>query len=292
MTLTHRPKICPNCKSFNVVIKEYKSRVIKHPTLINHNSLLYYRCRRYKCKDCSSTFNEDNPFSVHKHRVSNLLKIEVLSELKKPFHTYSSVAQRFFISNTQVIKIFDSCIHIPRIHLPTIICMDEVHLPLISYHSSYVFLMMDFETNDLIELLPTRRKQYLSLYFSKIPKKERMNVKYVCIDMWPTYRDISHKYMPNAIVIVDSFHVVKNLLKAFISIRIRVMKVYETKKETQEYYLLKNWNWLLTNKNIDLDNIGKYNKKLKRHINYRQLLELILTIHRDLDKGYSLLNSY
>lgn len=292
ITLIQKPKLCPFCNSFNIIVKDYKLRVIKHPTLTNHNSLLYYRCRRYKCKDCSSTFNEDNPFSVHKHRVSNLLKIEVLSELKKPFHTYSSVAQRFFISNTQVIKIFDSCIHVPRINLPTIICMDEVHLPLVSYNSSYVFLMMDFETNNLIEILPTRRKQYLSRYFAKIPKNERLAVKYVCIDMWPTYRDITHKYMPDALVIVDSFHVVKNLLKDFISIRIHVMKNYEAKKDTKEYYLLKNWNWLLTDKDVTLDNVGKYNKKLNRYINYRQLLELILSIDSDLDKGYSLLNMY
>ena len=59
-----------------------------------------------------------------------------------------------------------------------------------------------------------------------------------------------------------------------------------------EYYLLKQWKCLLFNRTIDLDNKGKYNKKLDRYINYRHLLELILSIHPDLKLAYELKEKY
>lgn len=43
---------------------------------------------------------------------------------------------------------------------------------------------------------------------------------------------------------------------------------------------------------IDLDNKGKFNHKLQRHLNFRQLLELILAIHSDLKKAYELKEKY
>ncbi|MCI8541285.1 MAG: transposase [Erysipelotrichaceae bacterium] len=68
------------------------------------------------------------------------------------------------------------------------------------------------------------------------------------------------------------------------------MKSFST--DSIEYYLLKQWKCLLFDRTIDLDNKGKYNKKLARYINYRQLLELILSIHPDLKLAYELKEKY
>lgn len=57
--------------------------------------------------------------------------------------------------------------------------------------------------------------------------------------MWEPYRDIAHLYFKNAKVCVDNFHVVKLINYAFIKVRIRVMRKYE--KNSDEYYLLKNF---------------------------------------------------
>ena len=68
------------------------------------------------------------------------------------------------------------------------------------------------------------------------------------------------------------------------------MKQFNT--DSIEYYLLKHWKNLLFDRQIDLDNPGKYNKKLKRVVTYGQLLEMILDIHQDLRNGYYLKERY
>ena len=68
------------------------------------------------------------------------------------------------------------------------------------------------------------------------------------------------------------------------------MKRYPT--DSIEYYLLKHWKNLLLKRDIDLDNKPKYNKRLNRYINFRQLQELTLKIHPDLQCGYALKELY
>ena len=63
------------------------------------------------------------------------------------------------------------------------------------------------------------------------------------------------------------------------------MKRYD--KDSQEYYLLKNFNYLLMKDSSKIeDNKPRYNKKLKRYINQPQLLELILNIDKNLKEAY------
>lgn len=55
---------------------------------------------------------------------------------------------------------------------------------------------------------------------------------------------------------------------------------------------MKKWKCLLFDKTIDLDNKGKFNKRLGRYVNYRQLLEFILAIHPNLKKAYEFKERY
>lgn len=68
------------------------------------------------------------------------------------------------------------------------------------------------------------------------------------------------------------------------------MKSYDI--SSTEYYLLKSWKNLLFVRTINLNNKGKYNKKLHRFINYRQLLDLMLDIDPELKLAYELKESY
>ena len=48
-------------------------------------------------------------------------------------------------------------------------------------------------------------------YFSTIPQKERLNVEFVCMDMWKPYKQIVNQFLPNATIVIDSFHVLQTI---------------------------------------------------------------------------------
>ena len=80
--------------------------------------------------------------------------------------------------------------------------------------------------------------------------------------MWENYRDLAHRYFPNALVCVDSFHVVKNVNYAFDRVRIRIMNSYD--RASEEYRLLKRFHWLLkkSRDNIDFERMINLHQKL------------------------------
>ncbi len=110
------------------------------------------------------------------------------------------------------------------------------------------------------------------------------------MDMHKTYKIIGRLYMKKAVICVDSFHVIKLLNDSLSKLRIRIMKRYNT--DSIEYYLLKHWRFLLFDRRIDLDNKARFNKKLNRYINYRQLLDMILSIDPELDMAWHLKERY
>lgn len=108
--------------------------------------------------------------------------------------------------------------------------------------------------------------------------------------MYRTYYDIARIHFKKAIICIDSFHVIKNLNDSLDKIRVLIMNQYNS--DSIEYYLLKNWKFLLFDRKSNFHNKPQYNRKLKRYINKAQLFELILQIHPDLEKAYRLVDEY
>lgn len=143
--------------------------------------------------------------------------------MKESNATFASVARHNFISPTKAQEIFDLYVRIPKSPLPEIICIDEVYA-LKDNHSKYVCILLDFLSHEMVDMLPDRKKYSLLNYFDRIPIQERNNVKYVVIDMYSVYRDVVHMKLKNAVIAVDSFHVIKNINTALDKVRIRIMK--------------------------------------------------------------------
>lgn len=288
--LYKKPEVCGDCGSSKVNIHGYKIRYINHSALDNMKCTIHYNARRYKCKDCSKTFFEKNSFVFFRQRISKYTILKVLNELKRPNYTFSNVAENTDLSKTSVIDIFDQYVEYNRESLPEFLCIDEVYY---SRHAreKYNCVLFDFRNNRIIDVIESRRKPYLHHYFQAIPEKERLRVRYVSIDMWKPYRDISRTYFKKAIICIDPFHVTSTITKELQNIRIRIMGRYD--QDSIEYYLLKNWNYLLVKNKVNIEYTnGKWNRKLKRYINLLQILELILDIDSELKLAWSLKEKY
>jgi transposase len=96
----------------------------------------------------------------------------------------------------------------------------------------------------IVDVLPSRHKFKLDKYFSRIPLSRRKRVLAVTIDMWETYKNLAEMYFPNAIIAIDSFHVIKMIHEAVQSIRKKHMMKYdngqvEILQNSDKYYMLK-----------------------------------------------------
>lgn len=294
--LMNKIATCPYC---NKKIKNhgYYQRKLLHSTLVNRKCTILYLQRRYRCTECEFTFHENNPFVNTNENITYETKINVLKDLKWTESTYTNVAKRYHLSKAQVIRIFEKHVNIPRKPLPMVLSIDEHYFPESSYASLYCCVLMDFETGEIVDILPDRKKSYLIHYFSTVKNasynfdnhtSELNNVKYISIYLFDNYRNLAKTYFSHAKICADSFHVLKHLTENFRAVRLRCRRCTE---DPLLFYLINKFKFVF-NHTTFLDNTPKYNKMLKQYVNYRDIRDFLFNKFPELGPAYYLKEEY
>ena len=286
VTLKNNGGRCPCCGKYTTKVFAYKNKKIIHDA----KQIIYYSARRLKC-ECGKTFYEENPFvSKEETIVSNNLLKRILEELKRYNHTFLEVAERFNLSVNKVIELFDSHVQIKRKALREVISIDEFYFSRHSKNGKYAFMILALN-GEIIDILKSRKKSKLLDYFKYIPQFERDRVKYVTMDMNDVYLDVIKRRFRNAIICIDSFHVIKMMNDELDKVRKKVMHRYEkNKKKSDEYHLLKHHKNVLFKEDLDEEyHYSKYFHCLMNEVDY---LNLILKIDPVLTKVYQEIKRY
>lgn len=102
-------------------------------------------------------------------------------------------------------------------------CWDEFYFNKHAKHK-YAFIMMDFRKKVILDILESRWVTDLSSYFHEIPYNERIQVKYIVIDMYKNYRSLAKTYSKNKIICIDPSHVIIKVNDSLNSTRKRIMR--------------------------------------------------------------------
>ena len=68
---------------------------------------------------------------------------------------------------------------------------------------------------------PDRTQSHLADYWRNIPRKERLKVKFFVCDMWRPYTELAQTFFPNATIIVDKYHFIRQVTWAIENVRKR-----------------------------------------------------------------------
>lgn len=255
---------CPIC-GFKMHSRGIKKRIIKHPILQdNYELILILKQRRWRCTnpECSYDISDTFRFVNKRRRTTNATDMLIVYAYRDLMETSASIAARFHVSDTYVHEVFDRYVKLERLQLTDAICIDEVFLDM-DEHCKYALIIQDFHTGDPIDLLRSRRANVTEPYFVNIPTSERNAVKYLISDMYNPYIAYVDKYFPNAVSVIDSFHVIqwivrmidnyiRQLLKKFRQ-RDRELEEKRSFEEqrpislppSDEVYLLQKYRWLV-----------------------------------------------
>ena len=275
---------CPFCFQNNIVIKDYYKVKIKNSIIRKHKLYVEIRMRRYKCKCCNKTFKQNFNFYDDNQCISKNIK-NICQSMLMDRVSMEYIANELDISKPTVINILDGLPEPKRLILPNVICLDEFHFSNANHKAGkYPCVISNPFNTELIDIVESRRKDYLIDYFQHISFKERNNVKYFISDMNETYRSIYKIFFKDAIHIVDHFHIIKLFTEAIQKIRIKIMKSYTS--DSKEYkYLKKNWKLFL---------MKRFDLKDNKFINHRtgvvhytlDSIDMVLKVYHDLYDVY------
>ena len=278
---------CPCC-SYRMHSKGIKVRKISHPILQDgYELVLHLRQRRWQCTNpvCRYTTNESFRFVNPRRRSTNATDILIFTAFRDITLSAAAIAEKFNTSDTHVLEVFDRYVQMDRLPLTDIISVDEVHLDL-DDECKYALVIQDFHTGDPIDLVRSRRNNVTEPYFASIPMEERSKVKYLISDMYNPYIAYVSRYFPNAVSVVDSFHVIqwmihlidmycRELLKKF---RKRDREKAEEKSRNEghpvpvpvsdEVYLLQKYRWLILSNQSNIS----YHADLRMDRHFRRMM--------------------
>ena len=228
----------------------------------------------------------------------------IIEDFRKPALSAVEIARRRNVSDTYAIYTFARYVDMDRLPLTEAISIDEVHLK-ISRYCNYALVIQDFITGDPIDLVADRKKQTTEPYFQGIPLKERAKVKYLITDMYRPFESYVSSYFPNAIHIVDSFHVIQLIVRHILGyIRRKQRELDERDRarherieqdihrrfefhHSRDYYIVKKYHWLITKNNDDVEYRTKpyYDNMMGRYmttLDYEEALFRIDPVFRKL----------
>ena len=240
---------CPHCGSTNIKVHGYYKVNINNSVIKSRLLRVEIDMRRYKCKDCGKTFKQNFSFYSPGSTISAVARLSILEALKESV-SYSFIARQYGVSTNTVINYFDSLPRQPRLFLGEVICVDEFHFNnRDNPNLKFPFVISDPFTGKIIDIIESRRWDYLREYFCKIPILERAKVKYFVSDMNETYRTLKNTFFAHSIHIIDHFHIMKMFNNAVQRIRTKIMKKHKNEEETKEYrFLKKHWRMFVCNR--------------------------------------------
>lgn len=216
---TPKEHSCPVCGALTKRIHDYRMQTIKDlPFQLKHCYLLLKK-RRYACS-CGKRFYENYSFLPrYFHRTSRLTAF-VATTLHDTI-SLSSVAKRCNVSTSTVNRILDT-ISFQRQTLSQTISIDEFKGN--AGGEKYQCILVDPVKHSVLDILPSRSQTFLTSYFRNIPKAERYRIKFFVCDMWRPYTDLAKTFFPNAAIVIDKYHFIRQTTWAIESVRKRLQK--------------------------------------------------------------------
>lgn len=267
VTLFTRPqtRFCPVC-GYLMHSRGVKPRTINHPVLQDAFHLkIILKQRRWRCTNPDCRFDEAEEFSFVDKNCRNTKATELLivNEFRHLYRSATDIAAKFHTSDTYVLNVFNRFVDMKRLPLGEALSVDEVYLDM-DADCKYALVIQDFVTGEAVDLVISRKQNVTLPYFMGIPKEERLHVKYLISDMYNEYIRYVDNYFPNAVPVVDSFHVIQWIRTELEQYIRDLQKMYERRDEekqkavaydgfgrqakipmSDEVYLLKNYRFFL-----------------------------------------------
>ena len=209
--LPRKKHICPCCGAETDCVHDYRMQVIKDIPLAR-DTFLHLRKRRYRCS-CGKRFFEKNTFLPRYYRVTSRLFAEIIFAFKKVVSA-KEIGCRFNVSAVTAMRYFNY-FNQKLTELPEVISLDEFKGN--SGGQKYNSIIVDPKGKVVLDILPNRFECDLVKYFAQFPNKTM--VKYFVCDMNPHFRQVAKTCFPQATIVADKYHVIRQVYWAMEKVR-------------------------------------------------------------------------
>ena len=145
----------------------------------------------------------------------------VVNLLRESF-SLKQVANLTGVSVQTVSRLLDTLAYEAPSKLPAAVSIDEFKGN--ASTGKYQCILVDPLKRRILDILPDRTQSHLASYWRNISRKERLKVQFFVCDMWRPYVDLAQTFFPNAKIIIDKYHFIRQITWAIENVRKRLQK--------------------------------------------------------------------
>lgn len=261
--------ICASCHKSGSLYDRLDVRSFEFVPLWGYRVFFLYRMRRVDCKRCGVTV-EEVPWASGKYTLTKTYMTFLASWAKKL--SWSETAKSF---NTSWRKVFDAIRFVVEYGLKyrDVSNVESIGVDEIAIQKGHKYLTVVYQIDRactrLLWVGRDRTMETMNTFFDHFGQSWAHKLKHVCSDMWKPYLRVIKKKAPQALNILDRFHIVANINKAIDAVRAEERRQlerdgYEPVLKKSRWCLLKRKENLKPSQEATLNELMKYNLKSVR----------------------------
>lgn len=240
--------LCPTCRTLSDTIHDYSKRAVRDLGWAGNICYLEFPARRFYCERCNCPFREELDWLPRCSRLTQRYRDYVFAACQKS--TIQAVHQKERLGYKTVERLYYAMAQeqAQAIQPGEVRKLGIDEFALKKGHDSFALALSDLEAGRVIAVLPDRKKETLQAYFATWTPAQRAAVLETAMDLWEPYAQAVSACLPNACIVADRFHVMKNLNDQVTAARREIQRnLPEETKQT-----LKGCRWLLVRNHDDL----------------------------------------
>lgn len=221
---------CPHCGKLSSQVNQYTLRKVRDLDISGRQVWLHVELRQLMCEDCNRYFTESLSFADSSKSYTHRQAKWIFECCR--YQPFTAVGSMLNMNPKTVERIFYRLSHqgldVPaRYRGVKRLGIDELSHR--KGKQDYCCVLTDLDRGQIIDILPTRSKEAIRSHFQQLGQAFCQQIESVCFDMWSAYYHVSLELFPNAVHVVDRFHVVKLLNEVLDKFRRKLRRQFPNK---------------------------------------------------------------
>jgi transposase len=207
-----RTAVCPKCGAITDKLHQNYQLTLRDIDWGEKNIYLRVNRRQMRCEGCGQKFREELELVNKKRNYTKRFAQKIIQEVIES--DIKNVAQRNKLSESEIETILKDAVKELKIQKPlnlTKLGIDEIAV--VKGQGNYYVVLIDIEQGIPVGFVEQRTSESLSNYLSAWGKEVLSQIKEVSIDLWKPYKKVAEKLIPQAVIVADRFHVMKQVNK-------------------------------------------------------------------------------
>ncbi len=268
--------LCNKCGETTKKKYDHKTRKVAHGVLSGKRIVLVVKMRRFKCKYCGQIFREKIA-GISQRRYSDVFVTTCLKMLRNS--SFLSVAKEYQVSIPTLVSFLKRNFKIAQYPDGELILNIDEH----SFRGRDLKITIgEIKNRKLLDVLKDDNQRTLVNYLQALPPATKQRISEVCIDMKPSYKVAIEQELPNAKIVVDKFHLIREMIRQMEDMR-KILQQQNIRgyRRVNRFLLCKN------NENLSKNELSKLQETFKRYEKFPALKNCYL-LKEKIRKMYTL----